>query len=54
MSNSTSNIEGVRRALLEESERADALRLLLLDCEERRKKLQFQLNRLRREAGEIH
>lgn len=51
-------IEALDRTATEEllrvtAEQSDSLRLRLLDDQEKYKQLQFHLNRLRREAGEI-
>lgn len=43
----------VREHITVNSEQADVARLQLLDLAEERKRLEFHLNRLRREAGEI-
>lgn len=46
-------LDEVRDHLTANSGRSDAVRLQLLDLAEERKRLEFHLNRLRREAGEI-
>lgn len=45
--------QAVEAELLRITVEEDKLRLALLNLEEHRRKLQYQLNRFRREAGEI-